>query len=398
MLIATTAPYNMSVHSPMDRINIDTIGPLPEDADGNKYIIVIIDVFSRYAELYATKDATAITAAKCMVHWIGHYGIPGELLTDNGKQYTADIIEQLCELLQLDHLTIMPYSHQENAIVERANREVNRLLRAIVFDMKVKKDWSLYLPLVGRVMNSMRHSSIGCAPADILFGKSVDLNRGLFPDKTRLSQTTGEPLNEYLSKLLSMQGAIIEIAQKTQYETSAEHIQRKLVKGDQPYDMKVDDWVILETPNTFTSLDSRLDKLSMHYRGPYLVKQIDGSAFLLKNLATNAVFTANQAHLHPFNYESEYTDPAVVQRHLEQEFLVEEILRHRGQRQKGANKKYARAGFEVLVQWTGYSEDYNSWEPFETMKDTAKFHEYLVKNNLKYLLTAEAKRNLAHQA
>ena len=160
--------------------------------------------------------------------------------------------------------------------------------------------------------------------------------------------------------------------------------------------MKVDDWVILETPNTFTSLDSRLDKLSMHYRGPYLVKQIDGSAFLLKNLATNAVFTANQAHLHPFNYDSEHTDPAVVQRHLEQEFLVEEVLRHRGPRR--ANHHYIRAEFEVLVQWTGYSEDYNTWEPLESMKDTAKFHEYLVKNKLKYLLTAEAKRNLAHPA
>lgn len=396
MLIATTAPYNMSVHSPMDRINVDTIGPLPEDAEGNKYIIVVIDVFSRYAELYPTKDATAITAAKCLVHWISHYGIPGELLTDNGKQYTADVIEQLCELLQLDHLTIMPYSHQENAIVERANREVNRILRAIVFDMKVKKDWSLYLPLVGRVMNSMKHSAIGCAPANILFGNSVDLNRGFFPDKERLSQTEGEPLNEYLSKLLSMQGTIIEIAQKTQLETSAEHIQRKLIKGDQPYDLKVDDWVILEIPNTFTALDNRLDKLSMHYKGPYLVKAINGSEFSLKNVANNTVFTANQAHIHPFNYESEHTDPAVVQRHIEQEFLVEDILHHRGKRK--ANRHYTREGFEVLVQWTGYSEDYNTWEPYESVKDTAKFHDYLVKNKLKYLLTAEAKRTLAGNA
>ena len=229
-----------------------------------------------------------------------------------------------------------------------------------------------------------------------MFGKSVDLNRGLFPDKTRLSQTTGEPLNEYLSKLLSVQGTIIEIAQKTQLATSAEHIQRKLVKGDKPYDLKVDDWVILEIPNTFTSLDNRLDKLSMHYRGPYLVKEIDGPVFLLKNLATNATFTANQAHLHPFNYESEYTDPAVVQRHVEQEFLVEEVLQHRGPRK--ANKRYLRDKFEVLVQWTGYNEDSNTWEPFESMKDTTKFHEYLVKNKLKYLLTAEARRNLANPA
>ena len=127
------------------------------------------------------------------------------------------------------------------------------------------------------------------------------------------------------------------------------------------------------------------------------MKQIDGSVFSLKNLgATNTVFTANQAHLHPFNYESEYTDPAVVQRHIEQEFLVGEILQHRGSRR--ANKHYLRGGFEVLVQWTGFSEDYNTWEPFESMKDTAKFHEYLVKNKLKYLLPAEAKRTLANPA
>ena len=63
-----------------------------------------------------------------------------------------------------------------------------------------------------------------------------------------------------------------------------------------------------------------------------------------------------------------------------------------------ANKHYLRDKFEVLVQWTGYNEDSNTWEPFESMKDTTKFHEYLVKNKLKYLLTADARRNLANPA
>ena len=42
----------------------------------------------------------------------------------------------------------MPYSHEENSIVERANREVNKHLRAIVFDRKIKERWSLALTVV----------------------------------------------------------------------------------------------------------------------------------------------------------------------------------------------------------------------------------------------------------
>jgi hypothetical protein len=393
MLIATTAPYNMSVRAPMDRLNIDTIGPLPEDANGNKYIIVIIDVFSRYVELYPSPDGTAIQAARCMIHWISHYGIPGEILTDNGTQYTATIIDQLCELLQLDHLTIAPYSHQENAIVERANREVNRILRAIVFDMKVKNEWSLYLPLVSRVINSSKHLSTGCAPASILFGNSVDLNRGFLPDKARLTQAEGNPpLNEYLSKLLNIQSRIVALAEETQYTTSAEHIQRKTNKGDTPYDLKVGDWVMYHIPNTFTATDTRPDKLAMHYKGPYLVAKIEGSSFTLRNVATNTLFTANQAHVSPFNYDAEHIDPAVIQRNVEQEYLVEAVLQHKGSRRP--NNQFYKANFLVKIRWAGQGIESDSWEPYENIKNTEKFHEYCVENKLNYLLTKEAQQEL----
>ena len=64
-------PFNMTVGRPMDRINIDTIGPFKEDETGNKYIMVFIDVFSRFVELYAVPDLTAVTAAKRVVEFAG---------------------------------------------------------------------------------------------------------------------------------------------------------------------------------------------------------------------------------------------------------------------------------------------------------------------------------------
>ena len=50
------------------------IGPLPEDEKGNKYLIAIIDIFSRFLELYPAVDATALSAADAILQHTGQYG------------------------------------------------------------------------------------------------------------------------------------------------------------------------------------------------------------------------------------------------------------------------------------------------------------------------------------
>ena len=112
----------------MDRIAIDTVGPLQEDGLDNKYIITIVDLFSRMVELIPTTDTKATTAANAVMQWI-------------------------CKLIQA-------YSHEENAIVERANKEVGRHLTAIVFDRKIIHQWSPMLPFVQRIINSQIHQAI----------------------------------------------------------------------------------------------------------------------------------------------------------------------------------------------------------------------------------------------
>ena len=68
-----TYSFTVGTYAIMDRLNIDTIGPLPEDERGNKYVIVIIDAFSRFIELRAAKDATGKSAARAILSFIGRY-------------------------------------------------------------------------------------------------------------------------------------------------------------------------------------------------------------------------------------------------------------------------------------------------------------------------------------
>jgi transposase InsO family protein len=389
-LIATTAPYNVSVRGPMDRLNIDTIGPLPPDEHGNTYIIVVVDVFSRFVELYPASDATAMSAAKAVIQWIGRYGIPGEILTDNGTQYTADVIAQLCNLLRVEHLTILPYSHEENAIVERANREVNKHLRAIVFDKKVKKEWALFLPLVQRIMNASVKASTGVTPASIIFGNAVDLDKGLLPDAAKRANkhVEGRPLNEFLSRLLSAQAHVIALAQETQFLINQEHIRRKTDTGNQVTDYDINDYVIYEYPQSLLVGDSRPDKLAMHYRGPYRIVGINGSRIEIQNLVNTKTTTAHISQLRPFIYDPNYINPVEVAMNAGEEFEIENIVTIRGNR--NASNRYLRTGLEILVHWLGYTDQHDTWEPFHEMKLTEKFQQYCWEHHLHYLLIPEA--------
>lgn len=48
--------------------------------------------------------------------------------------------------------------------MERLNKEILRHLRGLVFDKKIKDDWSMVLPLVQRIMNATLHVSTGVSP------------------------------------------------------------------------------------------------------------------------------------------------------------------------------------------------------------------------------------------
>ena len=86
-------------------------------------------------------------------------------------------LRHLFELWGVRHVKTTPYSHEENGIVERVNKEVMRHLRNILFNVKVLEKWDEYLPHAERIINSTKHSETGHPPAELLFGKAVDLNR-----------------------------------------------------------------------------------------------------------------------------------------------------------------------------------------------------------------------------
>ena len=120
--------FTTSTYSRIDFSNIDFTGSFPNKG----YILVI--TFTRWVESYAIIDATAELRADCLLQHFGRFGTPRQLRSDRGPHLIAEVIELFLTLVDVEDELTLAYSKEENAMTERANKDINRHLRALTFD------------------------------------------------------------------------------------------------------------------------------------------------------------------------------------------------------------------------------------------------------------------------
>ena len=102
-----------------------------------------------------------------------------------------------------------------------------RHMRNIIFDLRIKNQWSDYYPLVERIINTQVHSVTKVSPAQIIYGNSIDLDRVILRDKNDPFITRHKKkmnLSDWTDKMLDAQVDIIKIAQLHQEEHDVHHI------------------------------------------------------------------------------------------------------------------------------------------------------------------------------
>ncbi|GKT34986.1 hypothetical protein ADUPG1_002902, partial [Aduncisulcus paluster] len=114
-----------TVSTPFDTIAIDTVGPITPSKAGSRYLIVMVDCFTRWTEIVPTKRAKATDAADALISGIfGRFGLPNRVRSDRGTQYVNDLLKDLYGKLGIKQHKVLAYHPQANGIVERTNQEV----------------------------------------------------------------------------------------------------------------------------------------------------------------------------------------------------------------------------------------------------------------------------------
>ena len=91
---APIAKYN--VGSPMERIAIYVLGPLPITETGNKYILIVADYFTKWVEAYPMPNQEATTVAELLVReFISRFGVPLLIHSDQSRNFESELFAEM---------------------------------------------------------------------------------------------------------------------------------------------------------------------------------------------------------------------------------------------------------------------------------------------------------------
>ena len=163
---------SIKVGQPMELWAMDVLGPLPMTARGNQYILVMSDHFTKWVEAVPMANQRAETVAKAFVdEVVTRHGVPSKLLTDQGRNFEADLMKRVFHLLGVNKLRTSPYHPQTDGQVERLNRTLKGILTTYV--NKDHSDWDVHLPLALFAYRNSVHSSSGVSPFKAIFGREA---------------------------------------------------------------------------------------------------------------------------------------------------------------------------------------------------------------------------------
>ena len=213
---------------------------LEPSSDGRENVLIITDVFTKFAVAVPTRNQKAETVAKVLVNeWFTKYGVPLRIHSDQGRNFESEVIRRLCTMYGITKSRTTPYHPEGNAVCERLNRTLHGMLKAL--PATKKRRWAEHLPEVVHAYNTTIHSSTGLTPFYLMFGRScrrnIDVVLGLDRDGSGNIPSGGWPA-QHQQRLREA----YELA-KTQLDREAGKRKRFYDKGAKEHELQPGDLV-----------------------------------------------------------------------------------------------------------------------------------------------------------
>ena len=349
---------------PADLMSMDFIMGLPASKHGGQTydaILVVVDAYTKYAlYLPCWKDIRAPGLAQLMIDRI--FPIMGALknmVSDRGSLFTGSYWSTLCHYLGTRRRLSTAYHPQTDGATEWMNQEVQYYLRAYVGFHQ--DDWARWLSLAQWKYNASKHSVIQMTPAEALMGFSPDLRTNVEEEPP---EGNAPNVKQRVDELRDNRILMEELMAKAKEAMTKQYDKRHKEKS-----FRIGDEVYLRAKNIKTVRPNV--KLDHHQLGPFVVIDIIGRQSYKLQLPQR------YQQLHPIFHvsllepchirEGEVRRPPAIPLETEDEYQIDRVLTER--------RRYNRTSY--LVSWVGYSEEEATWEPYQNVRKTKAFGDYL---------------------
>lgn len=252
------------IETPFQRVAIDIVGPLnPKSAQGNRYVLTMVDYATRYPDAVALPSIETERVAEALVEMFSRVGVPREVLSDRGTNFTSDVMKEVSRLLSIKQLHTTPYHPMANGLVERFNGTLKQMLKRMCQERP--RDWDRYLAPLLFAYREVPQESLQFSPFELLYGRNV---RG--PLAVLRELWTNDAISDELRTTYEYVLALRERLEHT-CKLAHEELQRAGERYGRYYNLKSRRRSLKPADQALILLPTENNKLLMQWRGPYTV-------------------------------------------------------------------------------------------------------------------------------
>lgn len=160
-----------------DHINVDLVGPLPPSG-GFTHLLTMVDRTTRWPEVVPLSGTTTAEVARGFIGtWIARFGVPSDLSSDRGPQFTSQLWTSITQQLGISLHRTAAYHPQANGLCERFHRSMKAALKV---DLQ-GNSWIDRLPWVMLGLRTAPKEDLLSSSAELVYGQALRVPGDFFP-------------------------------------------------------------------------------------------------------------------------------------------------------------------------------------------------------------------------
>jgi hypothetical protein len=357
---------------PWKLVAVDFAGPLAESKDGNRFVLVFVDHFTKWVELIPTADQTAMTVVQHFYERIiCRHGCPDQLLSDRGPQFIGQLMDTLCSYFGIQKIFSSAYYPQGDGFAERFMRTMNNALSA--FTGGNPADWDKYLPGLAFAYNNSAHAATRVSPFYLNTGRIAKL-----PGEKRIGSPFASELDaDELNYLKRLRSTITNSYRKarTAVESYWNKVKRQYDKGRKDIQLSQGDWILVLLSD-YERKQFPCPKLAPRWSEPCQIMSCleNGVTYVVQR--PNGVESVHVSRLLPLGHnmwdiapdteQAEERKTTALPNPIPTDMLADEEPCDVYIADKIVGCRYTEDGSPVYkVRWKGYAPEEDTWEPHE---------------------------------